>query len=494
MLVGGNIVEGSGAPIEVVNPATEEIVTEIASATPAEVEGAVTAARSAFTGWKRTPAAERGAMLRELSAWITEHTDELAVTLTREGGKPLVENRDEMGWSASCLEFYAELGRMDRGRIVPSGEPGQLSLVIKEPIGVVAAIVPWNYPILLLMWKLAPALAAGNTVVVKPSPYTPLSTLQMCDAIAGIFPPGVVNVVTGEAGVGRALVSQRDVSMIAFTGSVETGKAVARAAAEHLKKTHLELGGKDAFIVCEDVEIEIAARGAVWAAYLNSGQVCTSAERFYVLGDVYDSFVEAFVEHTRKIVVGDPMEPATDVGPLIRSVQRDKVESQLAAAQVAGARVAYGGDRGRFGKGYFLTPAVVLDVDDSMALMRTETFGPVAPIAKVATLEEAIRRTNASEYGLGANVYTRRLDYMLTAMEDIEAGTVWFNDPLTDNEAAPFGGFKSSGGSRELGIEGLDEFRGAKHVHIDTKVDAKAWWYPYAEYVRHQAEHGTAPG
>jgi betaine-aldehyde dehydrogenase len=494
LLISGAAVRGDGTTIEVVNPATEEVLDSVASASDAQVDAAVTAARGAFKEWKRTPAAERGEMLHAISTWINEHTDDLAVTLTREGGKPLVENRDEMGWSAACCDFYAELGRTERGRVVPSGEAGQLNLVLKEPIGAIAAIVPWNYPILLLMWKLAPALAAGNTVVVKPSPYTPLSTLKLAEGFAEVFPPGVVNVVTGEGDVGSALTSHRDISMVAFTGSVETGKKVMHAAADQMKRVHLELGGKDAFIVCEDVDLEVAAKGAVWAAYLNTGQVCTSAERFYVTHQVYDDFVDAFVSETKKLVVGDPMNDDTDIGPLVRGVQRDKVEAQLAAAKSSGAQILVGGDRGAFDRGFFLQPAVVVDVDDSMDVMSKETFGPVAPIAKVSSLEEAIERTNASEFGLGANVYTRRMDYMLTAMEEIEAGTVWFNDPLTDNEAAPFGGMKSSGNGRELGPEGLDDFRQTKHVHIDTKMDAKSWWYPYAEYVRHQQEHGTAPG
>ena len=494
MLVNGESVRGEGPPVAVVNPATEDTIDEVRSATTGQVDDAVASARAAFRAWKRTPAPDRGEMLHAIASWITDHTEDLAVTLTREGGKPLVENRDEMGWSAACFDFYAEIGRLERGRIVPSGEEGQLSLVFKEPFGVVSAIVPWNYPILLMAWKLAPALAAGNTVVVKPSPYTPLSTLQMCEGFAEVFPPGVVNVVTGEADVGAALVDAPDVRVIAFTGSVETGKQVMRRAAEGLKKVHLELGGKDAFIVCDDVDLSIAAKGAVWAAYLNSGQVCTSAERFYVLDDVYDDFVDAFVVETDKLVVGDPMEAATDIGPMVRAVQRDKVEAQLTAATSAGARLVRGGDRAGRDRGFFLAPAVVVDVDDSMDVMRTETFGPVAPIAKVASLDEAIERTNASDYGLGANVYTQRLDYMVRAMEDIEAGTVWFNDPLTDNEAAPFGGMKASGTARELGPEGLDDFRQTKHVHIDTKLDVKAWWYPYAHYVEHQAEHGAAPG
>ena len=494
VLIGGELVRGTGAPVEVINPATEEVIESVASAGPDQIEQAVGAAASAFKEWKRTPAPERSSMLHALSKWISDNTDVLATTLTREGGKPLVENKDEMGWTSGCLDFYAEASRIERGRIVPSGEAGQLNLVVKEPYGVVAAIVPWNYPLLLLAWKLAPGLAAGNTVVVKPSPYTPLSTLQLAEGMAEIFPPGVVNVLAGEGDVGAALVDSPGVSLVAFTGSVETGKKIMRTAAESLTKVHLELGGKDAFIVCDDVDLEVAARGATWAAYLNTGQVCTSAERFYVLDAVYDDFVDAVVTQTSKIVVGDPMDASTDVGPMVRAVQREKVERQLDSAQRAGAKVLFGGDRGTFGHGYFLTPTVIVDVDESMDVMRDETFGPVAPIARVASLDEAIERTNASEYGLGANVYTRRLDYMLKAMEEIDAGTVWFNDPLTDNEAAPFGGFKSSGNGRELGMEGLEDFRQAKHIHIDSKMDAKAWWYPYASYASYQAEHGTAPG
>lgn len=494
MLIDGDAVEGQGAAVAVVNPATEEQIGEVRSASNDQVDAAVRSSKTAFKAWRKMPAPERGELLHELSSWITQHTEQLALTLTREGGKPLVENKDEMGWSAACFDFYAELGRVERGRVVPSGEEGQLNLVVKEPYGAITAIVPWNYPILLLAWKLAPALAAGNTVVVKPSPYTPLSTLELSEGFAEIFPTGVINVVTGEAETGAALVAHPDISMVAFTGSVDTGKAIMRAAADQVKKLHLELGGKDAFIVCDDVDLEVAAKGAVWSAYLNTGQVCTSAERFFVMGDVYDDFIGAMVAETNKLVVGDPMRDDTDIGPMVREVQRDKVETQLAAATSAGARVLAGGSRGSFERGFFLMPAVVVDVDETMDLFRKETFGPVAPVARVASLEEAIERTNASEYGLGANVYTRRLDYMLQAMEGIDAGTIWFNDPLTDNEAAPFGGMKASGGARELGVEGLEEFRQAKHVHIDTKMDVKSWWYPYKDYVRYQAEHGTAPG
>jgi acyl-CoA reductase-like NAD-dependent aldehyde dehydrogenase len=400
MWIQGAEVAGDGAVEVVRNPATEEPIAEVASASPAQVDAAVAAARAALRGWRRTPAGERGELLHAVAAWLREHTEELGRLMTLEGGKPLVENTDEVGWTANAFAYYAELGRHERGRVIPSIEEGQLSLVLKEPVGVVAAIVPWNYPLLLLAWKLAPALAAGNTAVVKPSPYTPLSTLRLAEAFAG-FPDGVVNLLAGGADVGEALVTHRGTDMVAFTGSVATGQRIGALCAEQVKRTHLELGGKDAFIVCDDVDLEVAAPGAAWAAYLNAGQVCTSAERFYVLEPVFEEFVERLVEETGRLRLGDPLVPTTDVGPMVAEVQRAKVERQLDQATSAGARVLAGGDHGGFERGWFLAPTVVVDVDDSMELLRTETFGPVAPVQRVGSLDEAIARANALPYGLG---------------------------------------------------------------------------------------------
>jgi acyl-CoA reductase-like NAD-dependent aldehyde dehydrogenase len=457
MWIEGAEVAGDGAVEVVRNPATEEPIAEVRSASPAQVDAAVAAARAALRGWRRTPAGERGELLHGVAAWLRDHTEELGRLMTLEGGKPLVENTDEVGWTANAFAYYAELGRHERGRVIPSIEEGQLSLVLKEPVGVVAAIVPWNYPLLLLAWKLAPALATGNTVVVKPSPYTPLSTLRLAEAFAG-FPGGVVNLLAGGADVGEALVRHRGTDMVAFTGSVATGQRIGALCAEQVKRTHLELGGKDAFIVCDDVDLEVAAPGAAWAAYLNAGErglriakttgslkairsdvpvmrkprsVCTSAERFYVLEPVFEEFVARLVEETGRLRLGDPLVPTTDIGPMVAEVQRAKVERQLDQARGAGARVLAGGDRGGFERGWFLAPTVVVDVDDSMELLRTETFGPVAPVQRVGSLDEAIARANALPYGLGANVYTHRLDDVLRCMEELEAGTVWFNDPTT---------------------------------------------------------------
>ena len=480
LLIGGARVAGEGAALPVENPADETIIAEVATAGPQQVDAAVAAARDGAAAWAGTPAAERAEALHEVAARLRARTDELAELMTREGGKPLIENSDEVGWCVSAFQFYAELARAESGRVIPPVESTQLAMVLKEPLGVVACIVPWNYPLLLLSWKLAPALAAGNAVVAKPSELTPLSTL----ALAGCFeplPPGVMNVVAGTGDVGERLVDHPGVDGIAFTGSVATGTRIAQRAAARLARVNLELGGKDAFIVCADVagEIEIAARGGAWAAFLNAGQVCTSAERFYVERPVYDDFVEAFVEHTRTLRVGDPMDPRTDVGPMASAGQLEKVRAHVEGAQRAGAAVLVGGDRAGHDRGHYFSPAVVTGAPAETDLLREETFGPVAPIVPVDSLDEAIALANASRYGLGANVYTRDLETAIRCAREIRSGTVWINDPLTDNDAGPFGGMKASGIGRELGREGLEAFQETKHVHIETKLEVKEWWYPY---------------
>ena len=271
------------------------------------------------------------------------------------------------------------------------------------------------------------------------------------------------------------------IACVAFTGSVETGKKIARVCSERVARVNLEMGGKDPFIVCSDVagRVEVAARGGAWAAFLNAGQVCTSAERFYVMDDVYDEYVSAFAEHTGTLVLGDPLDSATDVGPMVSATQRRKVADQVEAAVAAGAEVITGGGNGGQDTGHFFSPAVVTGAASDTALLSEETFGPVAPIVRVRSLDEAIALANSTRFGLGANIYTQDLRTMLRCMREVKAGTVWFNDPLTDNDAGPFGGFKQSGLGRELGREGLEAFQETKHVHIETEIEAKDWWYPY---------------
>jgi acyl-CoA reductase-like NAD-dependent aldehyde dehydrogenase len=294
------------------------------------VDAAVAGAREAARGWAATPAVERAEMLHEVATRMRAKTEDLARTLTGEGGKPLIENRDEVGWTAAAFDYYAEMGRNFAGRVIPSIEASQLALVTKEPTGVWGCIVPWNYPLLLLSWKLAPALAAGNTVVAKPSEVTPLSTLMLADCFSDLA-PGVVNLVAGAGDVGAAIVEDERIDGVAFTGSVATGKRVAVTCAERVARMNLEMGGKDPFIVCADVagDVAVAAKGGAWAAYLNAGQVCTSAERFYVQREVYDDFLEAFVDQARELRVGDPFDENTDVGPMVSAPQRAKVEAQV---------------------------------------------------------------------------------------------------------------------------------------------------------------------
>jgi betaine-aldehyde dehydrogenase len=293
-----------------------------------------------------------------------------------------------------------------------------------------------------------------------------------------------VNIVTGFGEeIGEALVKHSGVDLVALTGSVETGKRVGQLCAEQIKKAHLELGGNDPFIVCSDADLEIASRAACWAAYLNSGQVCTGAKRFYVFEAIAAEFTSRVVEFTESLKLGDGMHPDTDLGPIINRRQLEDVHARVAEAVGEGARVLTGGRRSpKFEKGFFYEPTVVSDVRQDMRLLRTETFGPILPIMRVHGIDEAIELANDSAYGLGANIYTNNMEWAMKAMDRITAGTFWINDPLTDNDAGPFGGMRQSGHSRELGEEGLDEFRETKHVHIDYKQEIKPYWYPYSAY------------
>lgn len=470
----------SGASFPIDNPATEEIIDTVPRANAEDVDRAVTAAWNARKDWRFMPGIERAELMHHLARIIRRRRTELAETLTREGGKPLIENRDEVEWVAAVFDYYAEIGRDAGGRVIAPVQRRQINFITKEPYGVVACIVPWNYPLLLMAWKVAPALAAGNTIVLKPSEMTPLSTLQMVEAFKEL-PAGVLNIVTGfGAECGEPLVTHKRTEMVAFTGSIATGRQIARLAAERIKKVHLELGGNDPFIVCDDVDVDLAARAAVWAAFLNMGQVCTSGERFYVFRKVADRFIERFVETARSLRLGNPMGPDVDLGPMIRDSHREKIERLLREVTVQGAQVVAGGRRpGHLSTGYFFEPTVVLNVNHSMRLMCEETFGPIAPIMVVDGIEQAIALADDSDYGLGASILTNNLEYAMRAMENIKAGTFWINDPLTDNDAGPFGGMRRSGIGRELGLEGLEEFRDTKHVHLDYCFEAKPYWFPY---------------
>ena len=484
MYINGEFTNGNAKEvIEVTDPATEEVLDTVPRGTAGDVDAAVHSAKAAFAKWRKMGANERTSLLHEVAARVQRHKGELVRLLTLEEGKPIAENEEELEWVANTFDYYAELGRHDRGRVIPPGEASQFNFILKEPYGVVGCIVPWNYPLLLMAWKVAPALAAGNTVIIKPSEITPLTALYMAEHCFDGLPAGVVNVVTGYGvEAGESLVKHPDVPVIAFTGSLATGQRIVSHAAPMMKKLHLELGGKDATVIADDADPELAAKAVAYAALINAGQVCTSTERVYIPRRKAKQFIEAIVEHVKSLRLGSGLEPATDVGPMIGDAYRAKIESHVEDARTRGAQILTGGRRPRdLTKGWFYEPTVLTGVDHSMLIMREETFGPAVPLMEYTSFEEAIDLVNDSPYGLGAVLLSEDPKKIKTFFEDVKAGTIWINDPLTDNYAGPFGGMKYSGGARELGIEGLDEFRETKHVHWDFHLEDKSYWYPYGK-------------
>jgi len=482
MFIKGKFSKGHATEvIQVINPATEEIIDEVPSGTAGDAHTAVEAARSAFQVWRKTPASERAAMLHAIADKIRAYHREIVRLLTMEEGKPLPENEEEVWWTEETFDYYAELGRHERGWVIPPGDASQFNFVIKEPWGIVACIVPWNYPLLLMAWKVAPALAAGNTVIIKPSELTPLSTLFLAKVAFDHLPPGVVNVLTGYGQqVGEPLVTHPEVSMIAFTGSLAVGQHIAGLAAPQMKHLHLELGVKDAMVIAPDIEIETAVRGLAYAALINAGQVCTSTERVDVAESIYPQFSEVLADFVSQLRLGNGLDEGVDLGPMIRDRFRRKVENQVQEAVQSGARILTGGSSPNdLERGFFYQPTVLVNVDHSMRLMQEETFGPVIPLMPYKNFDEAIQLANDSIYGLGASLMTHDARLLKRFYEEVRAGTIWINDTLTDNSAGPFGGMKMSGLGRELGQAGFDDFCQLKHVHWDVEAGLKDYWYPY---------------
>ncbi len=466
---------------EICNPATLERIARVPDCDAQDVNAAAAAARAVQREWDKTPAIEKAGMLHEVARRVRSKEEELASLMCRETGKPIWEALDCIEWVAACFDYYAEVGRSSRGQSLPPVARHQVNFTIKEPYGVVAAIVPFNFPLLLMAWKVAPAIMAGNTVVCKPPHQNPLSNLVLAETYS-ILPPGVVNVITGDGETGSGLVEHPEIDLIAFTGSTAVGRKIASRAGELLKKVNLELGGVDPFIVFEDADLDVAVPGVAWARLLNAGQVCTASKRIYLVKPIAREFTERLVKYVAGLKIGDPQKPDTDIGPVISEDALAKLERQVKQAIGEGAKVLHGGQRlnppGL--RGYFYGPTVLANVRHGGLCTTEEVFGPVLSLTEVANADEAIERANDSSYGLGANIYTRSLEYAMKAMENIKAGTFWVNDPLTDNDAGPFGGMRFSGMGRELGEEGLNAFREPKHVHIDYVMERKSYWYPYS--------------
>lgn len=464
------------------NPTTLERIGLVPECGTDDVTAAVEAAARAQPAWWKVPGVEKATLLHQVATKTRGRTHELSRLMTRETGKPLVESVDCIEWVAACFDYYAEVGRRSYGNSIPPVAAHQINFTVKEPFGVVAAIVPFNFPLLLMAWKVAPALAAGNTLVCKPPHQNPLCNLLLAECYDGL-PPGVVNVITGGPATGELLVRHPKVDLIAFTGSVAAGRKIAALAGQELKKVNLELGSVDPFIVFADADLDVAVPGVAWARLLNAGQVCTSSKRIYLEAPIAGEFLKRLEAYVPSLVVGDPMRPETDIGPLILDEAVSVVERQVAEAVRQGAKLRMGGKRMAPAglRGHFFEPTILSDVPHGSLPTTEEIFGPVLSLTVARSADEAITMANDSKFGLGANVYTRSLELALRAMDRIKAGTFWVNDPLTDNDGAPFGGMRWSGVGRELGEEGLDAFREPKHVHIDYVMEKKNYWYPYRE-------------
>jgi acyl-CoA reductase-like NAD-dependent aldehyde dehydrogenase len=461
-----------GKTIDVVNPATEQVIAAVASADRADVDAAVAAARTALDGpWGKMSARERGRLVWKIGETLLERADEIAKLETLHNGKPIFESRHiEIPAAAECFQYYAGWADKIHGETVPV-KGNYLTYTLREPVGVIAAIVPWNFPLLLTSWKVAPALACGNTVIVKPASQTPLTALALAEIAREVgLPPGVLNVVTGPgASVGQMIVEHPGIDKIAFTGDTSTGKGIMRGSAETLKKITLELGGKSPNIVFADADLDAAVRGATTGIFYGKGEVCAAGSRLLVDKSIQDEFVDKVAARAKKMVPGDPLDPKTRLGAIASRKQLENDLKYIETAKREGAQLVAGGSRADIGtgKGYFLQPTVFAGVTPSMTIAREEIFGPVLATIEFADVEEAIARANDSTYGLAAAVWTKDIKKAHHVARKLQAGTVWINTYNIYDTAAPFGGYKQSGFGREMSMHALEHYTQVKSVWVD---------------------------
>ena len=462
----------SGQTLEVVNPATEDVVATVASAEQSDVDAAVAAARAALDGpWGTLSARERGRLIWKIGEKLMEKADEVARLETLHNGKPIFESRQiEIPAAAECFQYYAGWADKIHGETIPV-KGNYLTYTLREPVGVVAAIVPWNFPLLLTSWKVAPALACGNTVIIKPASQTPLTALALAEIAQEVgIPPGVINVITGPGStVGQMIVEHAGIDKIAFTGDTSTGKQIMRGSAETLKQITLELGGKSPNIVFPDADIEAAVRGATTGIFYGKGEVCAAGSRLLVDKSIKDEFIDKVAARAKKMVPGDPMDPKTRLGAISSKKQLENDLRYIEIAKKEGATLVAGGSRADIGtgKGYFLQPTVFAGVTPEMTIAREEIFGPVLAAIEFADVEEAIARANNSNYGLAAAVWTRDIKKAHYVARKLQAGTVWINTYNVYDTAAPFGGYKQSGFGREMSMHALEHYTQVKTVWVD---------------------------
>ena len=474
MLINGErVAAASGATTEIRNPATGELVDTVPKGDASDTRRAIDSAASAFQTWSKLAPHKRAQLLMQASANVRAKLDQVASLLTSEQGKPIRDSRIEAERFADNIEIYAGLiaGGALSGKHVPLPAQKAMGLVVRRPIGVVGAIIPWNFPLTLMANKIAPAMAVGNTVVVKPASTTPLATLRLAELmLEGGLPAGVLNVVTGPGGVvGEELIRNPLVRKIGFTGETGTGIQVARSAAEELKHVTLELGGSDAAIVCDDADLDVAARNVAIGRFFNAGQACLAIKRVYVFDSVAESFIEKISARAKRLKLGSGTDESAQMGPLHTEKQRAEIESQLADAVSRGGRVVAGGERpsgAEFETGWYFEPTVVVDVPEGARVWTEETFGPLLPIMRVRDLDEAIERANSSEYGLGSSIFTRDMTRAQRAIDELEAGYTWVNAVQIAHDELPFGGTKHSGYGKEHGTEVLDYYTEQKSVVV----------------------------
>ncbi|HEX6143676.1 MAG TPA: NAD-dependent succinate-semialdehyde dehydrogenase [Geminicoccaceae bacterium] len=453
--------------LEVSDPASGEVVGTVPNMGAAETRRAIDAAEVAFRSWSKTTAKERSKILRKWFDLMMENQEDLAILMTREQGKPLAESRGEIAYGASFVEWYAEEGKRVYGDIIPTIADNRRLMVFKQPVGVCAAITPWNFPNAMITRKCAPALAAGCTVVVKPAGFTPYSALALAELAerAGI-PKGVFNVVTGSAReIGGELCANDKVRKLSFTGSTEVGKILMKQCADTVKKVSMELGGNAPFIVFADADVDAAVKGAMQCKFRNSGQTCVCTNRIYVQDSIYDEFAEKFAAATKQLKVGAGLDKDVTAGPLIEPAAVEKVERHVSDAKDKGAKILLGGKRHELG-GLFYEPTVLTECNDNMLITSEETFGPVAPLYRFKDEDEVIRLANKTEYGLASYFFARDIGRVIKVAEALEAGIVSVNDGIFSTEVAPFGGFKHSGVGREGSKYGIDEYLEIKYVNL----------------------------